>query len=75
MVPAQCLMVGHAQTSRCVNTIAEGDLAKKESIAGCGLEVGITSCVSGCAHEGEASRSVYGWGIKSKVVVFRVFEL
>lgn len=39
------------------------------------LEVGITSCVSGCAHGGEASRGVCGWGIKPKVVVFRVFEL
>lgn len=55
--------------------VAEGDLAKKEVIAGWGLEVEITSCVSGCAHGGEASRGVYGWGIKPKVVVFGVFEL
>lgn len=76
MVPAQCLVVGRAQTSHCVNSVAEGDLAKKkEAIAGCGLEVGITSCISVCAHGGEASRGVYGWGIKPKVVVFEVFEL
>lgn len=57
-------MVGHAQTSQCVNTVAEGHLAKKEVIAGFGLEVGITRCVSGCADGGEASRGVCGWGIK-----------
>lgn len=55
--------------------VAEGDLAKKKVIAGCGLGAGITSCVSGCAHGGEASRGVYGWGIKPKVVAFGVFEL
>lgn len=61
--------------SLCKHCVAEGDLAKKEIIAGCGLEVGITSCVSGCPHGGEASRGVCGWGIKPKVVIFGVFEL
>lgn len=51
------------------SSVAEAGLAKQEVIAGCGLEAGITGCVSGCAHGGEAPRGVCGWGIEPKVVV------